>query len=230
MLNTENKQYLMDEFANLMDQLQDNFHLPLQPDNTVDLFRLFQEMLALKTEVKQESRQFKTALDSFKEVFTLLQHSYDVLSQESIKHRQEQQLNVQTLQREHIKPLLLELIELRDRLAQGVAYSKNHSVSWFKKLFKPLFQREHALIQSMAAGQEMMLRRLDQLLGNYEVVALPTLHQPFDPVSMRAVAIEALSQYPSGIVVEESRKGFLWQGLVLRTAEVTVNKLTEDNE
>jgi len=44
---------------------------------------------------------------------------------------------------------------------------------------------------------------------------------------MRAAEIEQRSDIGNGIVTEELRKGYLWQGELLRLAEVKVNRQPE---
>ncbi len=67
----------------------------------------------------------------------------------------------------------------------------------------------------------MTLRRIDRILADRHVVAMQTLGQPFDP---RCAVAMATVEHPDadGIVMEEVRPGFLWQGDLLRPAEVIV--------
>ena len=93
-----------------------------------------------------------------------------------------------------------------------------------------LCKRETALITAMAQGQEISLRRLDQLLNSYQVIALETCGKPLDPHTMRAAAIAQRTDLANGIVVEELRKGYRWKDELLRLAEVRVNKLEKSKQ
>ena len=71
------------------------------------------------------------------------------------------------------------------------------------------------------------MRRLEQILGAQQVVALAALGQPLDPHAMRAAELDQRRDLANGIVTEELRKGYLWQGELLRVAEVKVNRRPE---
>ncbi len=90
-----------------------------------------------------------------------------------------------------------------------------------------LGQRERALLQAIAQGQDISLRRLEQILSAQQVVALAAEGKPLDPHTMRAAELDHRSDLDNGIVTEELRKGYLWQGELLRLAEVKVNRQPE---
>ncbi|MGH8499245.1 MAG: hypothetical protein ACRERV_10630, partial [Methylococcales bacterium] len=59
------KQQLLSEFYEYIDTDGSAGNEARDPDRTVDLYSLLQEFIALKTEVKIEARQFKSALAQF---------------------------------------------------------------------------------------------------------------------------------------------------------------------
>lgn len=120
-----------------------------------------------------------------------------------------------------MRPLLLELLELRDRLAAGLEAASGKRLS---KLFRRLCRKEEEQLGAWREGQEMTLRRMDQILAGLGVEAVPVLERPLDPRLARAVRAEARKGVAHGLVVAELRKGFLWQGELLRPAEVVVNR------
>ena len=71
----------------------------------------------------------------------------------------------------------------------------------------------------------MTLKRFDQLLQRHNVQAIDCIGKLLDPSTMSAVEIDRNPKLENGIVIEELRKGFLFEGNVLRLAEVKVNKL-----
>lgn len=216
------KQKLIHDFHAFIENLPDPA-LAETPLNHVDLLTLLQELAALKTEVKQESRQLKSALDSFKEVFATLQQSHQTLSQELADRRQEQQHDLQKQKQLILKPLLLDLVDLYDRIKQAMELNPQHRPSWFARLFK----RELTVIAALKESQEICLRRLEQLLSNHDVHPIPTENQPFNPHTMRAVALEHYPDLANDSIVQEIQAGFLWHDNVLRVAEVTINKHKE---
>ena len=184
-------------------------------DAAPDLFTLLAEVATLKNEVKRESRQVKTALDEFRELFDALRDANARAADEQQRRREQEQ----TAHRRGHKDLLLELLELRDRLAAG----HEHAASYRPRgLFGR--RRARALAASMAEGLAMNLRRLDETLARRGVHPLPALEQPFDPHRMHAAEVTDDPEIPAGQVVAELRTGFLLDEQVLRTAEVVVNR------
>ena len=97
---------------------------PDEDPATVDLFSLFTELAALKNEVKLESRQIKSALDNFRQVFSTLEASHQ-LTADAVSQQAARQVDDQ---RSHLKPLLLALIQFKDALdrsANSVMQYKN---------------------------------------------------------------------------------------------------------
>lgn len=186
-----------------------------EPPTAPDLFSLLAEVAALKNEVKLESRQVKGALDEFRGLFEVLQTTGARLDEER-QRRREQERAAQGRER---KDLLLELLELRDRLQAG-----HGSAAGFRP--KGLFGRRQArgFAAAMAEGLTMNLRRLDETLARRGVQPLPALGRAFDPHRMHAAEVAADLERRPGEVLAELRPGFLLDGELLRPAEVVVNR------
>lgn len=186
---------------------------PPPGEESVDLFRLFTELAALKNEVRIESRQVKEALDRFRGLVAPLQEGLDAARAEN------QRLKADKGQ--ELRPLLLELVELRDRLVAGLDGADAPP----RKLLQRLCRQERELLAGWREGQGMILRRLDQLLAARGVKAVAVLQRPLDPHIARAVAVDQRQDVADGVVVAELRAGFLWRDELLRPAEVVVNRL-----
>ena len=211
-----NKSRLLAQFQEYLETVD----LPQDDEGTqqTDLFDLFSEMSALRNEVKIESRQFKTALDEFKNTFDLLHASHTQLSRELDKYRDE----LQTQRRDITRAMLLDILDVYDRLAAGLAVLVNYQPvsSWLGKTT----QQDKQFVHGVQEGQTMILRKIEQILAKYQVQAIDALHKPVDPHCMSVVEVDNLPDIANGVVVEELRRGFLWDGQVLRLAEVKVNK------
>ena len=190
---------------------------PEEPSATVDLYTLLGELTALKNEVRIESRQVKGALDHFRSLVEPLQTGNTALRGEITHLRDVQRQAV----RESVRPLLLELLELRDRMAAALVFKSAPPVPFWQRFF---MKEQQEIVQAWRVGQEMTLNRLDQLLASQEVVPMVVLGRPLDPRFARAVRLEHHPGVADGCVVAELRAGFLWQGLLLRPAEVVINK------
>ncbi len=180
-----------------------------------DLFTLLAEVAALKNEVKLESRHVKSALDEFRGLFDELRQANARLANEQDRRREQERLAGQQAQ----KDLLLELLELRDRLQAGHDQAARFRPGWLKG-------RAAGFIPSMAEGMAMNLRRLDETLNRRGVRPLRAMGQSFDPQTMHAAERTSDPSRGEGVVVEELRKGFLHQDRLLRPAEVVVNQPT----
>lgn len=189
---------------------------PPAPPETPDLFTLLAELGALKNEVKLESRQVKSALDSFRELFDSLRDSHTQLNDEQ-QRRYEQSL---AAERASWRDLLLELLELRDRLQAGREQAARFRPGWFARK-----GRESRMIGSLAEGMGMNVRRFDEILARCDLYLLPTVGQSFDPQQMHAAELAHDPQRTHGEVVAELRSGWLLHGELLRPAEVVVNRI-----
>jgi molecular chaperone GrpE len=183
---------------------------------TSDLYSLFVEVAGLRSEVRTESRLVKEALDQFRGVFDMLQASQAAVQQELDRARSTASDQADAA----LRPLLLDVIDLRDRLLAALASAAAARPGWAGRLL-----RRHASGgEAWQEGLRMTLRRLDQVLLDRRVAPMRLVGQPFDPRCARVVATAADSSAAEGTVLEEVRAGFLWDDLVLRTADVIVSK------
>lgn len=183
-----------------------------------DLNTLLGELTGLKTEVKAESRQFKNTLDTLSSALDTVQEDNKALSAELAAYtdRQAQQ------QTDIMRTMLLEMVDIYDRLSTGVDVLQNYRP--VKALFKHSRQKDIRFIERFTEGQQMTIRRFEQLLQGHQVRAIECVGKLLDPVTMSAVETGEDTNLNNGIVLQELRKGFLYQDQVLRLAEVKVNK------
>lgn len=210
------KNELLEDFRNYLEQSRlEPFTAQEQPD----LHTLLSEMAGLKTEVKAESRQFKSTLDTLSSALATVQEDNRTLAAELASHaeRMEQQ------QRQIMRTVLLDIVEIYDRLTAGLESLQNYRP--VSSLFKRSRDQDIRFIRHFKEGQAMTVRRFEQLLQQYQVRPIDCAGQLFDPVTMNAIETGYDPKLENGIVLEELRKGFLFQDQVLRLAEVKVNKI-----
>ena len=196
--------------------LEDAEETPPEPaPEAPDLFSLLAELAALKNEVKIESRQVKTALEEFRGLFDTLRQSNARLDGELGRQRERETRERQDAERD----LLLELLELRDRMQAGQDQLLRYRPGW-------LARRGGAgdYVGGIAEGQAMLLRRLDETLARRGVRPLQALGRHFDPATMHAADTAYDPERDGGQVLRETRSGYLHHGRLLRPAEVIVNK------
>jgi molecular chaperone GrpE len=213
------KESLLDRFRTYLDGLDDNElgGAPAALDETgeaTDLFSVFVELAATRNEARTQSRLIKDALDQFRTVFDTLQSSHAAMEQElkDARARSREQM------RAALRPLLLDIIDVRDRLAAGLASgAPPRSKNWYKRWLRKAPESD-----PWRDGMSMTLRRLDQLLADRRVTPIQTIDRPFTPSLARVVATIDDPTIVDGLVVAESRTGFTWEDELLRPAEVKV--------
>jgi molecular chaperone GrpE len=85
-------------------------------------------------------------------------------------------------------------------------------------------ERVRQLLSSLVMGYTMSLQRIERSLRQHGLETIPTASERFDPERMEVVEAVAGSGRPSGEVIEEVRRGYLWNGRVFRYAQVRVAK------
>jgi len=181
-----------------------------------DLYSIFVEVAGLRGEVRTESRLVKEALDQFRGVFDMLQASQANVQQELDRARSAARDQADAA----LRPLLLDVIDLRDRLLAALKSAAAARPGWLGRLVR----RPASGNGAWQEGLRMTLHRLDQVLLDRRVVPMQLAGLPFDPRRARVVATLADGSTAQGTVLEEVRTGFLWDDQVLRTADVIVSK------
>jgi molecular chaperone GrpE len=96
-----------------------------------------------------------------------------------------------------------------------------------EEVARQIRERVHRLGQmtaSLATGYTMSLQRVERALERHGVEPMSVLGTVFDPERMEVLEVVADSGRPSGEVVGEVRRGYVWQGRVFRYAQVRVAK------
>lgn len=217
------KEALLDRFRSYLEGVGDDADEPAhRGDEAADLYSVFVEIAALRNEARAQSRLTKEALDQFRGVFETLRGNIAAL---------ERQLqDAKAGQKEHsravLRPFLLDIVDIRDRLAAAIAAPPPQSA---KDLFlRPLFSPLHSRLREAEAsdpwreGLAMTLRRLDEALAARRVNPIALVGRPFQPALARAVSVVEDETVADGTVTAELRAGFFFEDEVLRPAEVTV--------
>ncbi|SJM94257.1 nucleotide exchange factor GrpE [Crenothrix polyspora] len=213
-MSDAHKNRLLEEFQSY---LQNVDFSQLAEEQPPDLNSLLNELASLKSEVKAQSRHFKSTLDALAEAVTVLQADNTRLTAELCLHDTYLQQQRNTL----LRTLLTDIVDVYDRLGVGLAILQNHKPvsSFFGK--KP----DDRFLNSVKDGQAITLKRLENLLQRHHVLPIECVGKAIDPHTMNAVEIGNNPKLANGVVIEELRKGFLFENDVLRLAEVKVNKL-----
>ena len=213
------KSSMIEQFQQLLNQAETE-DSDENLDQPVGLTQVFTELAVLKTEVRTEARQFKSALESLQTLTDRLTKQQQDWDNERQRYREA----LDTASRQTLQPILLELLGIRDRQVAAVNAWDRFRPGFFKRMF---VKKELRLLSSFAEGQALILTRFDHLLEKHGVKPIDTIGQRFDPMLMRAAELVVDRKRENGIVISEVTQGFFWNDDVLRLAEVVVNKLDE---
>jgi molecular chaperone GrpE len=119
-----------------------------------------------------------------------------------------------------LRPLLLDVLDLRDRLAAALKMPAAPRARWPQRLWR----RPSGQGEAWQEGLRMLLDRFDHVLQGRGVQTMRLVGQPFDPQLARVIGTAAAGSAADGLVLEEVRAGYFWESQVLRTAEVIVSK------
>jgi len=109
-------------------------------------------------------------------------------------------------------------------------YTRYANESLLRELLPVLDNFERALqsarneptAAAVTAGVELIQRELLRVLEKFGVTSFTSVGQPFDPERHEAIARVPAQEQPEGTVVDETARGYLLNGRVLRPAMVTV--------
>jgi molecular chaperone GrpE len=93
-----------------------------------------------------------------------------------------------------------------------------------ERLARESSERVRQLLASLVTGYTMSVQRIERAMRQHGLEAIPTAGERFDPERMEVVEAVADSGRPSGEVLDEVRRGYLWNGRVFRYAQVRVAK------
>ena len=215
------KERLLGQFRDYLDAMEELPETASDPGSAeADLYSVFVELAAVRNEVRTESRLVKEALDQFRGVFDTLRSSQAMLEQALQRAQADARERGQAL----LRPLLLDLLELRDRLDAALQQlAAPPQRRWLGRWRQPL----RTAAEPWREGVGITARRLDRILSERRVSRLDLIGQRFDPRVARAVGTRQDERFDPGIVVDEVRAGYLWDDELLRTAEVIVSKIDE---
>jgi molecular chaperone GrpE len=91
--------------------------------------------------------------------------------------------------------------------------------------FERAFQSDALQAETaVSKGIQSIYRQLKQLLEQHQVLSFNSKGQLFDPLLHEAIHTIEDAEQPNGTIIEECRKGYVWEWNVLRPAQVTVIK------
>ena len=180
-----------------------------------DLRDLFAELAALRQEVRLQNREQSRAGRELAKAADL----YETIAHQARRREEDLAAYEARIARAAEDRCLRGVLEVRDALVRG------REAALRLRERPRLFRRAPRGLDGVVEGYELALRRFDRMLSRFGVRLLHTVGTPFDSGTMHAVETRRIEQAEDGVVVEELLSGFTRDGVVLRLADVAVNRL-----
>lgn len=219
MMDVDAKERLIEEFRACLDDwdLADSSVSESEGARpVVDLAVLFAELSVLRNEVRVQARQFKTTLDDLRALTEMLSEQNRRLTRDLERAREAEG----TAQRQTERRLLLDILDVRDRIASAIGAFGAYRPG----LLSRLAPTQTRLVQGLGEGISLTLGRIDDLLTERHVRPVEAVGGQFDPNIMRVLSTECDATRVVGEVLSEARRGYTRDDELLRLAEVIVNK------
>lgn len=219
MMDVDAKERLIEEFRTCLDDwdLADSSVSESEGARpVVDLAVLFAELSVLRNEVRVQARQFKTTLDDLRALTEMLSEQNRRLTRDLERAREAEG----TAQRQTERRLLLDILDVRDRIASALGAFGAYRPG----LLSRLAPTQTRLVQGLGEGISLTLGRIDDLLTERHVRPVEAVGGQFDPNIMRVLSTECDATRVVGEVLSEARRGYTRDDELLRLAEVIVNK------
>lgn len=210
------KSRLRDDFErwlNTVDEVPWLREAELENGEPPDLYGFFEQLAILNTESRRANRRTAEAFSQWSETFARFAEQLD-----RVRDLATQSLSARGPAERPSRAHSLALVEVLDRLQRiASAFDRTPARSWLggDAAWRRAWENQR---QAFAIATD----HLEALLRQEGVTRIETLGKPFDPHQMTAVAVEPTRQQPPQTVIEETARGYLCQGELLRVAQVKI--------
>lgn len=217
-----------------------------EPDSDIGLFQLAEQFTALRHELKLQTKssrnleeQARTAIEAMERAAEVLRaaESRQAAAAESLARPMAEALAEldEALQRgrkavdtarqrfrDEMRETLLE--ELDDRFQSQSGLQRWWSRRWYRTARELLLGKvewaDTAVFGALLEGYSLVQNRLRRALEQNQIQSIRCIGRAVDPNRMTVIDLTDDSEFPPGHVAEEIRPGYVWNGTVLRYAEV----------
>ena len=188
-------------------------------ESTPDIYTFYEELAALRHEVRQGNRRTAEAFSQFGESMS----GFDAELKRARDHRQ---TAAQPSEEGLPKALRLPFVELADRierLREAFADRPSSEGGWFGRRAVTVWKQ---VWEERCQAVHILADHVEAMLGAAGLTPIPVLGKRFDPMRMSAVARDDDASASDGelVVVEEITRGYLHLNDIVRLAEVRVGK------
>jgi len=216
----------------------------------VGLYRLVEEFTALRHEVKLQTKSTRGLQEQTEALLPALRQAIDQFRAVEPREAQAAWKAGRPLA-EALADLDVALDRGRDELEKGGRYLIEEPSEAVAAALGELFARQswlrrrrvaryheqvgevlrrhgpesrRALYDALLEGYGLIQSRLRRAMAAEQLRRIDCVGQPVDPERMNVVEVVDDDQRPPGVVIDEIRRGYTWQGRVLRYAEVRATR------
>ncbi len=210
------KQRLTDRFEQWLDQLDDDpAAVAARPqEQTPDLYGFYEALCLLGSDVRKDTRRNHDTFMRFSETLERFEQMLHVLTERQARTHEQSGRLAHHEQKSFMAPyaqMLERLMRLEEKLADPpksglLSARRKWSEAW----------------SAFREGFGLLREHFEQLLGQSGIEKMVCVGRPFDPASMKAVAVVHNGVAVHNTVVEEVAAGFTYKGEVLKFAEVKI--------
>jgi len=171
------------------------------------------EQSACKEE-EQKSLDLDKEIEALKKEAKDFKHKYLHLLADAENARKRLSKDRDEIVQRTIRGLILDFLHPVDHMENALKYTEDASDE----------------VKHWAAGFKMILGQFQDVLASNGVKSFDSVGKEFDPHLHHAVEMIETTEYPPGMVVEESIRGYAMGNKPLRPARVKVSKAPEEKE
>ena len=194
-------------------------------DHEVGLYRLVEEFTALRQAIEQfravEPRAAQAAWTASKPLAEALADLDEALDRGRVE--------IEKARRRLVEEPAGEVVAALDALFARQSWLRRPWVRSYHEQAREIVLRQRPeahrpLFDALLEGYGLIQARLRRAMGAERLQRIDCVGHPVDPELMTVVEVVDDPERPPGQVVEEVRRGYTWQGRVLRYAEVRASR------
>lgn len=236
------KDGIEDDFKQWMNELTEIPEVNPPPDEP-DIYSFYQELCALRNEIRKGGRRNQDVLTRFGESLSGFQQTVEDIQDRLCSMDNEKRESGLEANKSIFVPLvdILERMErLKERLESppgNTLFESCHADSLRGRCIRFLERHLPSIFDNLKNwekawdrfkdGFEITLSHLDSLLKKEGITRIETVGMDFDPALMTAVAVEYTEEHQEYLVLEEISSGFLFKNIIIKLAEVKISKKKE---
>jgi len=188
-------------------------------ENTPDIYSFYEQLTAIRNEIRKGTRKSSESLIHFEGNLERFLKSLADIDNRIAKLESDNNKDLE----KNLKQLIMTLVEVAERMnrvGQAVLVPPKKVLFGYNNQLKQI-------IKNTKKGVEILSSHMDTLLQEKGVVRIKTVGEQFDPTKMIAIVAEVVNDVPADFVAEEFSPGYIFNGNVLKFAEVKVSKKQE---